>query len=111
MRVPAKLPAQSSPERALLFRQLASYFTLVLTEWARALDARPDDVKQSTQGRQALGSLQQSQENLKPLFRKFENQDLDQDILRPVVEIVKAMQERRYVDGNDGYLRLSIGKA
>jgi pre-mRNA-splicing factor 18 len=27
------------------------------------------------------------------------------------VEIVKAAQERRYVDANDGYLRLSIGKA
>merc|ERR1711939_911390 len=28
-----------------------------------------------------------------------------------IVEIVKAAQERRYVDANDGYLRLSIGKA
>lgn len=28
-----------------------------------------------------------------------------------MVEIVKAAQEKRYVDANDGYLRLSIGKA
>jgi len=28
-----------------------------------------------------------------------------------MLEIVKAAQERRYVDANDGYLRLSIGKA
>ena len=27
------------------------------------------------------------------------------------MEIVNAAQERRYVDANDGYLRLSIGKA
>lgn len=31
--------------------------------------------------------------------------------MAPIVEIVKALQERRYVDANDGYLRLSIGKA
>lgn len=28
-----------------------------------------------------------------------------------MVEIIKAAQERRYVNANDGYLRLSIGKA
>lgn len=45
------------------------------------------------------------------LFRKFESGDIDEGVLEPVVEIVKAAQERRYVDANDGYLRLSIGKA
>ena len=45
------------------------------------------------------------------LFRKFEKSDLDDSILEAIVEIVKAAQERRYVDANDGYLRLSIGKA
>merc|ERR1712230_288321 len=36
---------------------------------------------------------------------------VDEGVLEPIVEIVKAAQERRYVDANDGYLRLSIGKA
>ena len=45
------------------------------------------------------------------LFRKFETGDLDEGVLEPIVEIVKAAQEKRYVDANDGYLRLSIGKA
>lgn len=45
------------------------------------------------------------------LFRKFEKRMLDESILKAIVEIVKAAQERRYVDANDGYLRLSIGKA
>ena len=45
------------------------------------------------------------------LFRKFEKGDLDEGVLEPIVEIVKAAQEKRYVDANDGYLRLSIGKA
>lgn len=92
-----------------LYRQLASYFTMVLREWESALEARPADIKESFQGKAASKAFLQSKENMNPLFRKFEKGDLD--ILDAVVEIVKATQERRYVDANDAYLRLSIGKA
>lgn len=94
-----------------LFRQLASYFSLLLSEWARALSARPASVKESSQGRAAESAMVQSLTNMRPLFKKFETGDLPDSILEPVVEIVNAAQERRYVDANDGYLRLSIGKA
>jgi len=97
--------------REFLFRQLASYFTMVLTEWAVALAQRSDSVKQSFQGKAAYNAMVQSRENMRPLFKKFEKGELEDGILEPVVEIVKAAQERRYVDANDGYLTLSIGKA
>lgn len=97
--------------RRYLFRQLASYFTLVLQEWQEGLDKRPLDVKESHQGKLAYNAMVQSRENMRPLFRKFERAELEDGILEPVVEIVRAAQERRYVDANDGYLRLSIGKA
>lgn len=45
------------------------------------------------------------------MFHKFEIGDLDDTILEAIVGIVKAAQERRYLDANDGYLQLSIGKA
>ena len=110
MLVPATAP--NDPEaRKFLFRQLASYFTMVLTEWAIALERREESVRGSFQGRQAEVAMVQSRENMRPLFRKFEKGDLEEGILDPVVEIVRAAQERRYVDANDGYLRLSIGKA
>lgn len=100
----------TDPEgKRYLYRQLASYFTMVLKEWDATLAARPTEVKESFQGKAATNALVQSRENMKPLFRKFEKGDLD--ILDAVVEIVKAAQERRYVDANDAYLRLSIGKA
>ncbi|MCJ1284831.1 mRNA splicing protein prp18 [Xylographa opegraphella] len=111
MKVPLKPPPAGTPERAFLFRQLASYFTMVLTEWAVALAKRPAAVKESFQGRQAYGAMEQSRENMRPLFRRFEKGELEEGILEPVVEIVRSCQERRYVDANDGYLRLSIGKA
>ncbi|KAI9838045.1 MAG: hypothetical protein M1819_006199 [Sarea resinae] len=97
--------------RTFLLRQLASYFTMVMQEWAVALGQRPESVKQSFQGKAAYNAMVQSRENMKPLFRKFEKGDVEEGILEPVVEIVQAAQERRYVDANDGYLRLSIGKA
>lgn len=110
MKVAATVP--SDPEgRSFLFRQLASYFTMVLTEWAFALGQRSDAVKESFQGRAAYNAMVQSRENMRPLFKKFEKGELEDGILEPVVEIVRASQERRYVDANDGYLRLSIGKA
>src|SRR5271170_5661558 len=56
-------------------------------------------------------ALVQSRENMRPLFKKFEKGDIEDGVLTPVVEIVRCAQERRYVDANDGYLRLSIGKA
>ncbi|KAG0647028.1 Pre-mRNA-splicing factor 18 [Hyphodiscus hymeniophilus] len=94
--------------RKFLFRQLASYFTMVLKEWEEALQKEKRDTFAS---KAAFNAMVQSKEDLTPLFRKFEKGDLDEGVLEPVVEIVKAAQEKRYVDANDGYLRLSIGKA
>lgn len=110
MKVPAAVP--TSPEdRIFLFRQIASYFDMLLTEWSVALARRPKDVKESYTGKQAYNSMLQALDNLRPLFRKLEKGEIEPSILAPIVEIVKAAQERRYVDANDGYLRLSIGKA
>lgn len=94
--------------RRWLFRQLASYFTMVLVEYERAVEGERRD---TTASKTAYSAMVQTRENMKPLFRKFEAGDLDNSLLEPIVEIVKALQERRYLDANDGYLRLSIGKA
>ncbi|KAI1082183.1 hypothetical protein F5B20DRAFT_532452 [Whalleya microplaca] len=116
MKVASAIP-QDGEGRRYLFRQLASYFTMVLREWETAL-AREQRSRQEKNtdtdtfaSKAAVNALVLSRENMAPLFRKFEKGDLDDDILAPVVEIVRAAQERRYVDANDGYLRLSIGKA
>jgi len=110
MKVEAKVPKDVAG-RKFLFRQLASYFTMVLKEWEIALAQRPESVKTSFQGKAAYNAMVQARENMRPLFKKLEKGELEDGILEPVVEIVKAAQERRYVDANDGYLRLSIGKA
>ncbi len=110
MKVPSTIPADPETLK-LVYRQLASYFTMLLREWRIALQHRPDSVKESAQGKQAENTMHQTLANMRPLFRKMETFSLEEGILEPVVDIVRAAQERRYVDANDGYLRLSIGKA
>lgn len=105
-----KVPPKDDVEgRKYLFRQLASYFTMVLKEYEDAL-AREKETGTFASA-DAKRAVREAIANMTPLFRKFEKGDLEDSILEPVVEIVKAAQDRRYVDANNGYLRLSIGKA
>ncbi|KAF1981501.1 Prp18 domain-containing protein [Aulographum hederae CBS 113979] len=106
-----KAKAKDEAGRKYLFRQLASYFTMVLKEWEVALAGRTAEVKASGSGKAAYNSMVQARENLRPLFKKMEKNELEESILLPVVGIVQAAQERRYVDANDAYLTVSIGKA
>lgn len=110
MKISPTIP-KDDESRKFLFRQLASYFNMVLSEWELALAQRDLAVKQSLQGRQAYNAMAQSRDNLRPLLKKLEKFDVDDKMLEPILEIVHKAQQRRYVDANDAYLRLSIGKA
>ncbi|KIW55155.1 hypothetical protein PV05_07460 [Exophiala xenobiotica] len=111
MLLPSTLPAENTPEHAFLYRQLASYFTLLLREWSFALSQRDAAVKASTSGKAAHNSYLQVLKDLTPLFRRFERADLEHNLLDPICQIVRSAQARRYVEANDKYLTLSIGKA
>lgn len=110
MIISATIPKEADG-RQFLLRQLGSYFNMILSEWELALMKRDVAVRQSSQGKQAYNAMLQSRENLKPLFRRFEKADLEDSLLEPIVEIVHKAQQRKYVDANDAYLRVSIGKA
>ncbi|OAP64357.1 hypothetical protein AYL99_00329 [Fonsecaea erecta] len=112
MLLPSALPLQPGTEEyTFLHRQLASYFTLLLTEWAHALAERDEAVKQSASGKAAYNNYVVVLKDLTPLFRHFEKQSLDAGLLEPICKIVRSAQQRRYVEANDEYLTLSIGKA
>ncbi|CAK7206417.1 hypothetical protein SEUCBS139899_009209 [Sporothrix eucalyptigena] len=113
MKVPAvdDIP-RDKKGRQYLYRQLASYFNLVLREWHLALaEATTKNDGETEASRGARSIMEQSRASIKPLFRRLEDGSIDEKIVPAIVEIVHAAQERRYVDANDAYLRLSIGKA
>ncbi|KAN0064988.1 hypothetical protein ACQY0O_002046 [Thecaphora frezii] len=89
------------------------YYTLkgLLQEWAEWLAARPDEVKQTTQGKRAAATQVQASEYLKPLFKQLRKRSLAPDVLMRIAEIVHYVQKREYQNANDSYLQLSIGNA
>ena len=82
-----------------------------LHEWHAALARRPREVKESQPGIQAYNNYATALSNLRPLFAKLETASLSNSLVAPIHEIVHLAQLKRYVDANDAYLRLSIGKA
>ena len=110
MKVPATVPKEPEARRYLL-RQIASYFDMLLSEWQLALSRRPAEVKESFTGKQAYNNFIHARDNLRPLFQKLEANTLPDTLLAPILEIVHLAQLKRYVNANDAYLRLSIGKA
>jgi pre-mRNA-splicing factor 18 len=111
MLLPEKVPEADTKDHTFLYRQLASYFTLLLTEWARDLNARDEDTKESSTGRAAHTAHLNVMRELTPLFRKLESRTLDPSLLAPLCDIVRYAQHRQYVKANDTYLTLAIGKA
>lgn len=86
-------------------------FKALLKEWEEYLEARPEDAKKSAAGKLASTTQLQSAQNLKPLFKKLRNRDLDNDVVVSLAEIVHFVQKREYRNANDSYLKLSIGNA
>jgi pre-mRNA-splicing factor 18 len=110
MKIPATVP-DDEEGKAYLLRQIASYFDMLLSEWSLALSRRPAEVKASFTGKQAYSNFTLALSNLTPLFRKIESTTLSASLVAPIHEIVDLAQRKYYVDANDAYLRLSIGKA
>lgn len=90
---------------------IAVYFKRVLREWEKSLNARPDDVKRSIQGKLQSANQAQSSEQLKPFFKQLKRGQIGQDVVARITEICSFMQQREYLQANDAYLRMSIGNA
>ena len=67
MKVPDAVPEDKAGRR-YLYRQLASYFTMVLREWEAALQREALD---TFAGKAAYNTMVQSKETMRPLVRKF----------------------------------------
>ena len=111
LRLPETMPKPGALEHLFLHRQIASYFTLLLTEWSLALSSRSQEVKSSSTGKAAHAAYLTVLRDLTPLFRQLESATLHPSLLGPITKILRSTQSRRYVEANDEYLTLSIGKA
>lgn len=83
----------------------------LLREWEEDLEARPDEVKRSSQGRMAFVLQKQAKESLKPLFKHLKRDELPADILPRLAQICGQLQDREYTEANSVYLKIAIGNA
>lgn len=117
MLIPTTIPPSTSRSgRLLLARQVTSWLTLIFRAWSSALSSRDAAIKATLSGQQATNSYTQALSHLTPLYRKLEKlpsspSELPDDLLAPICKLIRLAQERRYVDANDEYLQVSIGKA
>ncbi|ORZ00174.1 Prp18 domain-domain-containing protein [Syncephalastrum racemosum] len=98
-------------DRDKLCLQIYAYLVHTMEEWEEFMAARPQEEKQTTQGKRQAVLQKQTSEYIKPLLRQLKKRTLEADILMRVAEITHHMQDRRYRDAQDSYLQLSIGNA
>ncbi|KTW31771.1 mRNA splicing protein PRP18 [Pneumocystis jirovecii RU7] len=94
-----------------VYIKILVYFETLIELWKKTLDERPDDIKESKQGKSILENQQKSQKDLQVFFNLLRKKTMKNDILEGVSKITYYCQRRQYVKANDAYLQLSIGNA
>ncbi|EMR11053.1 hypothetical protein PNEG_00652 [Pneumocystis murina B123] len=100
---------KNNPEN--LYKKILVYFEILIELWKKTLDERPDEIKESKQGKSVSANQQQSQKDLQVFFNLLKKKSMKSDILEGVSKITYHCQRREYIKANDAYLQLSIGNA
>ncbi|KTW28935.1 hypothetical protein T552_01563 [Pneumocystis carinii B80] len=100
---------KNNPEN--LYKKILVYFEILIDLWRKTLDERPDEIKESKQGKSVSANQQQSQKDLQVFFNLLKKKSMKSDILEGVSKITYHCQRREYIKANDAYLQLSIGNA
>lgn len=103
---------------------ISQLLRLLLQIWGQKLNSRPEAEKRSVKGvfqnicvytykntqfenfigKRASATYGQTQQYLKPLFKKLRNKSIQDDILDSLTIIVGHLLDRNYVIANDAYL-------
>ncbi|KAG4301817.1 hypothetical protein PCANB_002076 [Pneumocystis canis] len=100
---------KNNPESVYI--KILVYFEILIELWKKTLEERPDDIKESKQGKSVSENQQKSQKDLQVFFNLLRKKAMKSDILEGVSKITYHCQRREYVKANDAYLQLSIGNA
>ena len=75
------------------------------------LNARPDHVKRTAQGKIDTKTQKQAKDYIRPLFKLCKRRDVPADILTNLVLIMKHCKDGEFVKANDAYILTAIGNA
>lgn len=88
-----------------------TFFRGLLKEWEMDLNARPDQVKRTVQGKLETKTQKQAKDYMRPLFKLCKQKALPDGILNNLVTMINFMKEGEFVRANDVYLLTAIGNA
>ncbi|KAK9454453.1 hypothetical protein V1511DRAFT_502047 [Dipodascopsis uninucleata] len=88
-----------------IYMQLEKYIRFLIKEWQSVLVSRGDTPER------AFAILEESKAYLQPLLVQLRKQNLHDQIYPSLSTMMMYLQQRKYRDANDTYLKLSIGNA
>jgi pre-mRNA-splicing factor 18 len=91
--------------------ELYNWFRLMFLEWEKELDAIPEPLKESPEGRQKFGIYKQCRGYIKPLLRILKHKQISKEIMNKLFEIMVFCLDKDYIRAHDKYIELAIGNA
>ncbi|KAL3141103.1 hypothetical protein ABBQ38_003458 [Trebouxia sp. C0009 RCD-2024] len=104
-----RLRLQRQEEQMPIEDRLNLYLKRWTAEWAADLEARSEEVKDSSSGYTATIQFQQTMSFFKPLFKQLKRRQIDPDMKAGLWMICEAFKERNYLFAYDIYMRLAVG--
>jgi pre-mRNA-splicing factor 18 len=92
-------------------RLVMDYFKGLLRQWELQLNARPDEVKRTAQGKVETKRQKQCKDYIRPLFKLCKKKNVPPDILHNLKRMIDFAQQGEFVKANDAYIQTAIGNA
>ncbi|XP_015917490.1 pre-mRNA-splicing factor 18 [Parasteatoda tepidariorum] len=90
---------------------ILKFLRFLMQVWGQKLNSRSESEKTGMKGKMASATYTQTQDYIRPLFRRLKKETCPEDILEHLILIVKYMLDLNYVEANAAYLQMAIGNA
>lgn len=92
-------------------KRVYRHFKGLLRQWEADLNNRSDEVKRSLAGRNETKTVKQCKDYIRPLFQLCKRRQLEEGLLRKLLEMVEFCEEGEFVRAHDAYMDVAIGRA
>ncbi len=104
-------PKMSKSDTSTLNQTLYTYYRIQIRHWGHTLSKRHRDVAASNEGQLVAKHYEEARDHLARLLSRLKAENLPNDILKNLGIIGSGLQEGRFNQANDAYLRMSIGNS
>lgn len=104
--------AEAVAEKQMVIEDLiAKYLRRWCDDWERDLEGRPEEVKQSLEGKQSTVRFLESKEYFRPLFSRLKQRSLHPEMVAGLKMMVEAIKDRNYLHAYKIYMGIAVGNS